>query len=84
MKNFIPSWVALLPLETQNFIMTPSVTTLFDLPTELHLEMIQFLDYNSKLALSQTCSFFTAMITTKATTLSEGLIYIYEAEKWTR
>jgi hypothetical protein len=28
------------------------VTTRFDLPTELHLEMIQFLDYTSKLALT--------------------------------
>lgn len=61
-----------------------SRATLVDLPAELHLEITCFLDYPSRLALSQTCSLFTAMINTVPETPGEKLLYLCEAEKWTR
>lgn len=38
----------------------PVKVKLFDLPNELHLEILQYLDFPFRVALSQSCSFFRA------------------------
>jgi hypothetical protein len=74
------------PVKTPNFLMVQrSVPTLLDLPIEIYLQIIGFLDYPSCLALSQTDSFFRALVTVdKPTTSEQKLLYLCTAENWSR
>lgn len=63
----------------------PSALTLFDLPTELHLQIFDCLDYPSCLALAQTNSFFRSRVTVeKPITLEQKLLFLCATENWTR
>ena len=62
----------------------PAKVTLFDLPNELHLEILQYLDFPFHMTLSQSCSFFRARFKVTCETPDEQWSYLGEAEKWPR
>lgn len=61
----------------------PSTAVLLDLPLELHLEIINHLDYPSCLTLSQTNSYFRCIIPAKELTKERKLQFLLAAESRT-
>jgi hypothetical protein len=57
----------------------------FSLPNELYLEISSWLDYGSRVALSQASSFFKfRIVVEKPTTPELKLLFLLAAERWAR
>ncbi|CAG8363187.1 unnamed protein product [Penicillium salamii] len=66
-------------------VMASITTTLLDLPTELHLHIIKFLDYPSSFALSHTNQRFRAILPMEPPeTREEKLSFLLAIELWPR